>query len=143
MSFRVLFLLFVLAASLQAAPEIFESSSLKYLYEVSLSRKGDAVSGTFQRSEYGVDKHTYHFEGKVVPTPWGRNGTYLKITFSPKEIASKGLPYDMAPGTREIVWHIANSKSDSGKSLFIPILGKVGANPPTWKQYDLEFEPKG
>lgn len=126
--------------SAQAAPELFESSSLKYLYEISLSRKNDTVSGTFQRSEYGVDKQVYHFDGKVVSTPWGRNGTYMKITFSPKELAKKGLPYDMAPGTHEIVWHISNSKS--GKSLFVPVLGKTGANPPTWKQYDLEFEPK-
>ena len=141
MSFRVFWLIVFMATSLQAAPELFESSSLKYLYEISLSRKGETVSGTFKRSEYGVDKKTFYFEGKVVPTPWGRNGTYMRITFPAKEIARQGTPYDMPPGTKEITWRLANSKS--GKSIYVPVLGKVGANPPTWKQYDLEFEPKG
>lgn len=141
MSFRVFWLLIILATSLRAAPEVFEGSSLKYLYEVSLNKKGGVVYGVFKRSEYGVNRRAYPFEGKVIPAPKGRTGTFLQIDFSKREIAKNGNPYDFAPGTREIVWRLADHKG--GTRLFIPILSKTDANPPTWKLSDLEFEPKG
>jgi hypothetical protein len=133
---RILFILLLAAGVSSAAPLYLESSSLKYLFSISMDRKKDTVSGVFTRSEYGVDPARYRFTGKVVPLSERTNKIY--VTFSKRDLQRKGQAFP--PTYQGAPWKLVETRQ--GTRLYVSVVVPVrSSTSPSWKVNELEFEP--
>jgi hypothetical protein len=113
----------------------FRNGGLKNETIVTLDVKGKRASGTFVSYEYGDDiPPATPFTGKVIPTPKGRRGVFLEISFAGQS------PYAAPPGAKALIW---NLKIVKGRAhLFIPMHQQsYESTPPKWVVADVEFEP--
>ncbi len=133
---RILFILLLAAGVSSAAPLYLESSSLKYLFSISLDRKKDKVSGVFTRSEYGVNPIHYRFTGKVVPTSSRTSKIY--VTFARRDLQRKGQSFP--PTYQGAPWKFVETRQ--GSRLYVSVVVPVrSSSSPSWKVTELEFEP--
>ena len=113
----------------------FRNGGLKNEMIVTLEVKGKTATGTFVSYEYGenVGPGT-PFTGKVIPTPKGKKGVYLEISFAGPP------PYTAPPDIKSLVWSlkIVNRRAH----LFIPMQQQsYESQPPKWIVADVELEP--
>ncbi len=104
----IVFCLCFAAVSASAQKEYcFQNDGLKLQQKVSLTITGDKVEGTFESGGYdeSTSAETFEFTGS-------RTGNLLTIRFAGKP------PYELAPGTKRIVWTLGV------KALKIPTFGK-------------------
>jgi len=133
---RILFILLLAAGVSSAAPLYLESSSLKYLFSISMDRKKDTVSGVFTRSEYGVDPIRYRFTGKVVPS--SERVSKIYVTFGKRDLKRKGQTF--SPTYEGTPWKFVETRQ--GPRLYVSVVVPVrSTSSPSWKVTELEFEP--
>lgn len=115
----------------------FRNGGLKNETIVTLDVKGKTATGTFVAYEYGEEiPPATPFTGKVIPTPKGKRGVYLEISFA------GAPPYMAPPDAKPLVWYlkIVNRRAH----LFIPMHQRsYESTPPKWIAADVEFEPDG
>lgn len=113
----------------------FRNGGLKNETIVKLDVKGKSATGTFVSYEYGEDiPPATPFTGKVIPTPKGKRGVYLEISFAGQP------PYAAPPNAKSFVWYlkIVNRRAH----LFIPMHQRsYESAPPKWIVAEVEFEP--
>lgn len=130
-----LFVLPFAAPDAFAEATTFRNAGLKNETIVTLDVKGKTATGTFVSYEYGEDVGPgTPFTGKVIPTPKGKKGVYLEISFA-------GLPpYSAPPDLKSLVWYL---KSKDGRAhLFIPMQQQsYESQPPKSVVADVELEP--
>ena len=136
-AFVWLFLLALLFTARGAFAEAttFRNAGLKNETIVTVEVKGKTANGTFVSYEYGenVGPGT-PFTGKVIPTPKGKRGVYLEISFAGPP------PYTTLPEAKSLVWYlkIVNRRAH----LFIPMQQRsYESQPPKWIVADVELEP--
>jgi len=85
----------------------FKNDGLKVQQTVSFTVTGSKIEGTFESGGYdqNTSAETFEFTGT-------KRGNFLTIKFQGKP------PYELAPGTRTIVWTLG------ARSLKIPMYGK-------------------
>jgi hypothetical protein len=112
----------------------FRNGGLKNETIVTLEVKGKTASGTFVSYEYGEDVGPgVPFTGKVIPTPKGKKGVYLEISFAGPP------PYNAPPAAKSLVWYL---KTVDRAHLFIPMQQRsYESQPPKWVVADVELEP--
>jgi hypothetical protein len=130
-----IFILLFTAPTLFAEPTTFRNAGLKNEMIVTLEMKGKSASGTFVSYEYGEDVGPgTPFTGKVVPTPKGKKGVYLQISFA------GGPPYGAPPEAKSLVWYL--KMVNRRPHLFIPMHQRsYEGEPPKWVVADVELEP--
>lgn len=113
----------------------FRNGGLKNETIVTLDVTGKSATGTFVSYEYGEDiPPATPFTGKVIPTPKGKRGVYLEISFAGPP------PYAAPPDAKSLVWHlkIVNRRAH----LFIPMHQRSYEDEtPKWVVAYVEFEP--
>lgn len=118
-----------------AEPTTFRNGGLKNETIVTLDVTRKSATGTFVSYEYGEDiPPATPFTGKVIPTPKGKRGVYLEISFAGQP------PYAAPPDSKSLVWHlkIVNRRAH----LFIPMQQRsYETTPPKWIVAEVEFEP--
>jgi hypothetical protein len=130
-----IFALLFTSPNLFAAETTFRNTGLKNETIVTLDVKGKTASGTFVSYEYGEDVGPgAPFTGKVIPTPKGKKGVYLQISFAGPP------PYSAPPESKSIVWLL--KVKDGQAHLFIPMHQQsYESQPPKWIVADVEFQP--
>jgi hypothetical protein len=123
------------ASDVFAEATTFRNAGLKNETIVTLEVKGKTATGTFVSYEYGEEVGPgTPFTGKVIPTPKGKKGVYLEISFA------GAPPYTAPPDTKSIVWclRVVNRVAH----LFIPMHQRsYESQPPKWIVADVELEP--
>lgn len=116
-------------------PTTFRNAGLKNETIVTLEVKGKTATGTFVSYEYGEDVGPgTSFTGKVIPTPKGKKGVHLEISFAGPP------PYSAPPDTKSLVWYLKTV--DRQPHLFIPMQQQsYESQPPKPVVADVEFEP--
>ena len=130
-----IFALLFTGANVFAEATTFRNGGLKNETIVTLDVKGKTATGTFVSYEYGDEiPPATPFTGKVIPTPKGKRGVYLEISFAGSP------PYSAPPDAKQLVWHL---KIVSRRAhLFIPMHQRsYESSPPKWIVADVEFEP--
>ena len=126
---------FVTGPSLFGEATTFRNAGLKNETIVTLEVKGKTAKGTFVSYEYGEEVGPgTPFTGRVIPTPKGKKGVYLEISFAGTP------PYSAPPDAKSLVWHlkIVNRRAH----LFIPMQQQsYESQPPKWVVADVELEP--
>jgi hypothetical protein len=113
----------------------FRNGGLKNETIVTLEVTGKTATGKFVSYEYGKDVGPgTPFTGRVIPTPKGKKGVYLEITFAGPP------PYSAPPDVKSLVWYL---KSVNRRAhLFIPMHQQsYESQPPKWVVADVELEP--
>lgn len=118
-----------------AEPTTYRNGGLKNETIVTLEVRGKTAAGTFVSYEYGEEiPPATPFTGKVVPTPKGKRGIFLEITFA------SAPPYAAPPNAKSLIWHLKPLKGEA--HLFIPMHQQSYESvPPKWVVADVEFEP--
>jgi len=124
-------------ANVFAEPTTYRNGGLKNETIVSLEVKGKTATGTFVTYEYGEEiPPATPFTGKVIPTPKGKRGVFLEISFA------GAPPYSTPPAAKSLIWHL---QTVSGRAhLFIPMHERLYGDEdrtPRWAVTDVEFEP--
>jgi hypothetical protein len=118
-----------------AKETIFVNHGLSTDTNVVLDVTGKTVKGTFS-SEANNRDETHGptaFTGKVIPTPKGKKGVYLRVEFAGP------APYD-AKGLLPLTWHL--KIVDHRAHLFIPMHQRNYTTVPAkWVIADVELEP--
>jgi hypothetical protein len=74
------------------------------------------------------------FTGKVIPTPKGKKGVYLEVSFAGPP------PYSAPPEAKSLVWHLKTVNRVA--HLFIPMQQRsYESQPPKSVVADMELEP--
>jgi hypothetical protein len=141
MRFAFLAIFFASAAFAVAEPVIFVSGGLKEELVVELDVTGKLASGNFRKSEYERERAVpMNFTGKVVPTPKGKTGVFLKITFDPKKLQGEKAPYNAPPKVDSLVWQL---RIVQGRAhLFIPMQMRSYEGKTRWIVADCELKPE-
>jgi hypothetical protein len=137
-----LFSLLASAALVQAEPVTFVSGGLKEELVVELEVTGKKATGNFRKSEYDRESAMpVNFTGTVVPTPKGRTGVFLEITFDPKKLEGAKAPYNAPPKVDKLVWQLRIVKGRT--HLFIPMqMRSYEGKTPKWIVDDWELAPE-
>lgn len=100
-------LFFTVGTAVAQKEYCFENDGLKVKQTVSMTITGTKVEGTMESGGYETTNsaETFDFTGT-------KSGTLLTVKFQGKP------PYELAPGTKRIVWTLANT------SLKVPTYGK-------------------
>ncbi len=99
-------ILLVVSASAQR-DYCFKNDGLKITQTISMTITGSKIEGTIESGGYETTNSAETFEFTGV-----KKGTLLTINFNGKP------PYELAPGTKRIVWTLA------AKTLKVPTYGK-------------------
>jgi len=128
-------ILLVSVLSLAAEPKTFQNEGLKTVTIVTLDVQKSKVSGTFASAEYGEKPEAqHHFAGKIIPTPKGKKGVFMRIQFE------GAVPYSAPPDVKTIDWFL--KIVDHRAHLFIPMQERsYEGKTPKWIVSDVEFVP--
>jgi hypothetical protein len=119
----------------------FRIEGLKHVETVHLDVTGSRASGDYLVDEYGQNAKRFRFSGNVIPTPAGKNGVYLAITFNKEDLdEGQQAPYQLPPGTQQIVWVLRIV--DHRAHLFISINERIYDTVPAhYAVAELEYLP--
>ena len=122
-------------ASVFAEPTTYRNGGLKNETIVTLEVKGKAATGTFVTYEYGEEiPAATPFTGKVIPTPKGKRGVFLEISFA------GAPPYAAPPEAKSLTWYLKTVNRRS--HLFVPMHQRsYDTTPPKWVVADVKLEP--
>jgi hypothetical protein len=129
------------SCSASAETPCFRIEGLKYVETVHLDVTGSKASGDYLVDEYGENAKRFRFTGKVIPSPGGKKGVYVTITFNKEDLGEgQKAPYQLPPGAKQIVWVLRIV--DHHSHLFIPANERFNDTVPAhYAVTELEYLP--